>query len=405
MQHLLNQISKESNTIKSLSKYENNTLTDKVKIVMPEEFYNKVKYLCNRISQVEWSGVLLYSTEGSFKNLKNFIITLQDIIPMQKGSQTYTEYSFNEKRRDTGDVEDRHIDYVTEKPEALDWKIGMIHSHNFMNVFFSLTDWQELEENAENHNFYLSLICNNKMDFTAKIGFVTEAETEENLNFNAFDETGKKFSYIQKKQKRKYKEFFVIDTEIQVPVQEQLFDDFFTNAVEDIIKKADYKPPVTHYQHNAPGFKQRNHVPSNIPVYTAPSSPAASKPIETDEHTRLERFLIHCVTLCTVDISGIDTIKKAILREKNRGTFYGDKKRAEYLQKFHNFYLANINKYYPGENDDLDEITIKVIELILYPINNIPQFDIVEDLIEELESILEVEEEDLFDEHNLETQL
>lgn len=44
-------------------------------------------------------------------------------------------------------------------------RIGHIHSHNTMGVFFSGTDWGELEDNAPNHNYYLSLIVNNFMDF------------------------------------------------------------------------------------------------------------------------------------------------------------------------------------------------------------------------------------------------
>ena len=41
------------------------------------------------------------------------------------------------------------------------WKVGHIHSHNVMRVFFSGTDMDELHDNAPSHNFYVSLIVNN----------------------------------------------------------------------------------------------------------------------------------------------------------------------------------------------------------------------------------------------------
>jgi hypothetical protein len=386
------------------SEYENSTLTEKIKVFMPETFYKKVKYLCERISEVEWSGILLYSIQGTFKDLKTFSITLEDIIPMNKGSQAYTEYSFNEKKRDSSGFEDRHIDYVMEKEEAFDWKIGLIHSHNFMSVFFSGTDWDELKENAKNHNFYLSLICNNKMDFTAKVGFIVTGEDERDINYNALDETGQHFPYLQKvKMTSKYEKFFNIDTEIVLPeIIEPEFDTFFHDAVDSIITKAKYKPTANSYGGNNTGFN-RNHItqqdfnkghkslPTNHKPFTSPSLPKE----EIDEHTLLEKFLINCITLASVDISGIDTIKKAITRERTRGSFLN---KNEYLQKFLAFYFTHIQTYYP-EDVDVEEITINAIELVLQPLSNIPQFNIVHDLIAILDDSLlgEEEEADLFE--------
>ena len=60
-------------------------------------------------------------------------------------------------------------------------------------VFFSGTDWSELEDNASNHNYYLSLIVNNFMDFCAKVCFIAEAKNE-TFNFEAKDEQGKRYS-------------------------------------------------------------------------------------------------------------------------------------------------------------------------------------------------------------------
>ena len=56
-----------------------------------------MKYLCKAIPEVEWSGILLYEVKGSIKDAKNMSLIVKDIIPMDKGSHTYTEYNFIEE--------------------------------------------------------------------------------------------------------------------------------------------------------------------------------------------------------------------------------------------------------------------------------------------------------------------
>jgi hypothetical protein len=161
---------------------------------MPDDTLNKIKYLCREIAKVEWSGILLYSVEGTIREPEKMIITLQDIIPMNKGTQAYTEYNFNEKKRDSSGYADRHIDYIEENEHALEWHLGHIHSHNTMAVFFSGTDMSELDDNSASHNFYLSLIVNNFMDFTAKVAFRATAEYKISMPYIALDENGNKYT-------------------------------------------------------------------------------------------------------------------------------------------------------------------------------------------------------------------
>ena len=56
-------------------------------------------------------------------------------------------------------------------PKLQDCKISHIHSHNVMLTFFSTTDCQELYDNSEFHNYYLSLIVNNRGDMCARVAF------------------------------------------------------------------------------------------------------------------------------------------------------------------------------------------------------------------------------------------
>ena len=217
-------------------------LTDtKVKVVMTEKVLNQVKYLCNKIAAVEWSGILYYSIEGSIKDPKNLVCTLQTILPMHKGTGSYTEYSFDE----------RVVDFMMSNDDAMEWKIAHIHSHNNMATFFSGTDMEELEENAPNHNFYLSFIVNNRMDFEAKVCFIAQNNEEVKVPFFAKDEDGNQYEYSLQPIVDGKKKLIIYDCDIETPELSKV-DDSFIAATDKIIKDA-------------------------VPVYVAPKYPAYGK--------------------------------------------------------------------------------------------------------------------------------
>ena len=226
-----------------------NKIEDKFKLIINNEIYNKVKYLCNKISEVEWSGVLLYKIkEGSIKDPKSLVIEVKDIIPMNKGSKAYTEFSFQEKKRDLSEVEDRMIDYFNDNMKALedDWKIGLIHSHNSMGVFFSGTDMSELIDNSKSHNFYLSLIVNNFMHMTAKIGQRIGTDDIIETSYIGHDENGKKYEVKKTKVSVKHEMVNIIDADIEKPKEADV-DDYFKKNVDAIIKAADEKKYSENY--------------------------------------------------------------------------------------------------------------------------------------------------------------
>lgn len=114
----------------------------------------KIKYLCEKISEVEWSGLLIYKVIGDVTEPSKCTLDIVDIVPMDKGSSTYTEYILDPEVI---------MEYFMEHPEYMDeCSVGHIHSHNKMSTFFSGTDMAELHDNAPNHNMYLSLIVNNE---------------------------------------------------------------------------------------------------------------------------------------------------------------------------------------------------------------------------------------------------
>lgn len=99
---------------------------------------------------------------------------------MNKGTQAYTEF-------ETGsDV----VEFLMENNEYLDCKQGLSHSHNLMSVYFSGQDNSELISNAPFHNYYLSIIVNNKNEMCAKIASIGKIEEATTRNFEYTGENG-----------------------------------------------------------------------------------------------------------------------------------------------------------------------------------------------------------------------
>lgn len=144
-----------------------------------EEILEQIRFLCRKYPSLEWSGSLFFTYSGTIKNISELVITAHKILPLDVGSSTYTEYSYDE----------RYIDFIEKNEERDYWRAGHIHSHNKMSVFFSGTDISELEDNAPTKKpFYLSLIVNNVGDLCCKIAYVVNTKVygidEDNNNYD-----------------------------------------------------------------------------------------------------------------------------------------------------------------------------------------------------------------------------
>lgn len=152
-----------------------------VPVLISQKLQDQIFYLCKEVWNDEWSGMLFYETEGEFGH-EEFKIKAQELFPLDIGTQTYTEYQ-------TGDPE--LIKFLMTNPQVRTMKKGHIHSHNNMGVFFSLTDNEEISENCGFHNFYLSLIVNNKNEMCAKIAFKAKVKSVVNSTFTFKNQEGK----------------------------------------------------------------------------------------------------------------------------------------------------------------------------------------------------------------------
>lgn len=336
---------------------------------MPDEILDKVKFLCKNIHKVEWSGILFYSMEGTMQDPKNMVITLQDILPMHKGTQTYTEY----------DLDERYMDYLMEegKEERMEWKMGHIHSHNTMPVYFSGTDMSELQDNSASHNFYLSLIVNNYMDFCAKVAFRGGVDIEtEVLNYYALDENGEKYAIDESKFTVKKEKLYIHDCIIESANETVKVNSDFAQKVNGIIEAAKVKP-VTKYVPAKTPIKNPVLDKKN-PIKQKASQIAKDMDIpfgDLDDHiffgentfeqnTDIENFLIAVLRNTNPADDTVSTIEDALLEIEDlapEGTT-PEAIAESLLEK----YTALYSKYYEKEedNDHFVLITEEVIDML-----------------------------------------
>jgi hypothetical protein len=183
------------------------------------------------------------------------VLTLEEILPLHKGTSSYTEYEFGTA----------FVEHMMDNEHLDDCKMAHIHSHNTMGVFFSSTDWSELEDNAPNHNFYLSLIVNNFMDFCAKVCFIVEATNTRKFDFTGKDENGEKYIYNSEDYVVETKKLVVYDCDIISPSNEIVINDNFKRKVKTIVEDSEKRTKVVAYS----GYGTKTGL-KNTPAFVSP---------------------------------------------------------------------------------------------------------------------------------------
>lgn len=227
----------------------------KVRLEITTDLQKKIKYLCNDNVSREWSGILIFK-ETEENSLKAF-----DLIPMDIGSGAYTSYDFV-----TGNSS-ALVSYMNANEKFIDegWRIGLIHSHHNMDVFFSGTDDAELNDNSKYHKYYLSLIVNNRGDFKAKIGYNTNLEIGnesfyrtlhfdvevvlEGVSLEISDRTFiDQYNKIKSVyENNKINSFVNVPFNSTKPSRISAFDSFLTGSKSNDIEEDDYDIMETHY--------------------------------------------------------------------------------------------------------------------------------------------------------------
>lgn len=200
----------------------------------------------------------MYKLKGNFHSGK-FSLEVKDLYPMNMGSSVYTEYEFNED----------FIGYRMDNPNSLDWELGHCHSHQTMPTFFSGTDTKELQDNAPNHNYYLSLIVNNALQMTAKLAFVGEQEVRESVVRSFTGDNGKLYN-LRSNQVKKEEVLFVYNCDIIL--------DYKINVQETFEKRVDQI--INEYINKQKTFTNPKVFKSNIPYQ--PELPFTEYPYNVD---------------------------------------------------------------------------------------------------------------------------
>ena len=178
---------------------------EKYKMLIPKEVEKKIRLLLNEIRNIEWSGVLFYDVEGNFED-GSLKIICKDILPMDIGNATYTEWDMN------ADV----VSYIVDHPELAGIYHGLIHSHHSMSTFFSGTDTNTLKEEGSDVNHFVSLIVNNAGTYNAAITRKVELKNDiySVYNYKSFNNTTIQGNYDYTECKEAI-EYFYLDIEVE----------------------------------------------------------------------------------------------------------------------------------------------------------------------------------------------
>ena len=214
------------------------------KLNIPSDVEAKIRHLCSKVFNTEWSGNLFYTMEGTFAD-NNIEITCVDILPMDIGSSAYTEFEMSPEV----------ATYMVENPELLDCKMGLIHSHQSFGTFFSGTDTATLQSEGKHRNHFLSLIINNAGVYTAAITRkkIVKKDIKIVEEFEATDFNPIAQATTSNQEEGAIVEYFMLDINIQKSEYQQSLDDRL-----DAIRKAK-TPVVTYYPGNS------NYIPGYTP--------------------------------------------------------------------------------------------------------------------------------------------
>lgn len=278
----------------------------------------QIQDMCTRTPQgKEWSGPFFYKEiEGDISKPESFALSGEFLYPMDIGSSAYTEYEILPR---PGTNKSPLVKWAMQHVIGKKLQLGHIHSHHNMAVWFSGTDQDELEGNAQHHNYYLSLIVNNKYEMTARIGILLEAEVEQELSF--FKKVTKNFtlSHSGETYKKKVTQLMWYDVDIKVPEVTPL-PAWYMNAFQELVKSKVNDNPLANVP--KPGLQDFQHQGVQTRLFNQ-----AQKPFvwEADEEKTAEDLLIEMLSFDIQHDSVADAIsglKKTWRNSLERGTSF-----------------------------------------------------------------------------------
>jgi hypothetical protein len=197
---------------------------------VPRKVEEKIRYLCRKFPNLEWSGVLFTRHSGNFED-GTLEIYCEDIYPMDLGSPGFTQFKMDETV----------AAYIAENIELFDCDVQLIHSHNNMSCFFSGQDQATLREEGNDRNCFVSLIVNNagtycaavtrKLQLTKKITVQTSG-----VSYEFFGEGKKALTAgvppIEETSEEAVIQYFMLDVEREIVENPLEYLDYRFNEIE-----------------------------------------------------------------------------------------------------------------------------------------------------------------------------
>jgi hypothetical protein len=206
-------------------------MEERASLLLPPHIIAQITYLHSHCGSDEWSGMLLYDVKkGNIADPENFVLEVKHIFLMDIGNGAFTDYEPD------GDI----VDIYDEFEEAMEWKTGHVHSHHNGKAYFSNVDDDELQDNVDKHNYYLSLVVNFSGNYAAKIVFLSDMKTSSQMSY--IDDAGKRKTFRQSVNRRHM-------IAINMKILFGQLGGFFDNRYTEIRKKkedAEKKKKKTH---------------------------------------------------------------------------------------------------------------------------------------------------------------
>jgi len=94
-------------------------LSNKFTLHINKEVREKIEYICDKVPNIEWSGVLFYKINGDLTNIDQLVVTPIDLFPLDIGNAVTTEYEYDNE----------YIRYRSSHPELLEDGVFIGHVH------------------------------------------------------------------------------------------------------------------------------------------------------------------------------------------------------------------------------------------------------------------------------------
>lgn len=196
--------------VSSLEKLE---LTNKPTLIITDRVMKQIDYLHKKVGNNEWSGELITREEGTINDLDGWKVICEDIFLADIGTGAFTGYEVDKGGFKTVDI----VEMYEQFPGLLDGSLKNhhLHSHHSMGVFFSGTDWSQLNDRSLISNYFIMLIVNIAGGAIAKVGFKANISNGENTKISFANDEEKTLKPLELKEKNKKEKLVVMDFKVE----------------------------------------------------------------------------------------------------------------------------------------------------------------------------------------------